>query len=240
MTTKIFPDYETLSRATANLIADYIKKKKDAWICLASGHSPIGVFKYLLNDVDEGSLDLSHCKFFSLDEWVGIDPTDSGSCLSMLRKDFFDPLGIPKEQIEFFNVLNPNLENECDRINRLIDQHQGLDIMLVGIGTNGHIGMNEPGTSFKSFAHIGELAEETKNVGQKYFRKATQLSTGITLGLQHLCEAKLPIIMANGNKKAAIMRSALNKPATKKIPATIAQTIQQGYIMLDTEAASLL
>jgi 6-phosphogluconolactonase/glucosamine-6-phosphate isomerase/deaminase len=77
-------------------------------------------------------------------------------------------------------------------------------------------------------------------VGQKYFKKATQLSTGITLGLQHLCEAKLPIIMANGNKKAAIMRSALNKPATEKIPATIAQTIQQGYIMLDTEAASLL
>ena len=240
MTTRIYPDYESLSRATADLVTEYIKNKKDSWVCLASGHTPIGVFKFLLNDVKHENLNLSHCKFFSLDEWIGIDPSDSGSCLSMLKKDFFGPLSIPIEQIEFFNVLSENLEEECDRINRLIHQHGGLDIMLVGVGTNGHIGMNEPGTPFDACAHVGELAEETKNTGQKYFSKPTQLSIGITLGLQHLAESKLPIIMANGKGKAPIMKTVLKESPSERVPATISQTIKQGYIMLDREAASLL
>ena len=213
MTTKIYSDYESLARATADLITDYLQHKKDAWICLASGHTPIGVFKFLLQDVQSGKLDLSRCKFFSLDEWVGIDPTDSGSCLSMLRKDFFDPLPIPHHQIEFFNVLTHDLSAECNRINTLIESHGGLDIMLVGVGTNGHIGMNEPGTPFNSYAHISELAEETKRVGQKYFNKPTPLSKGMTLGLQHLAESKLPIVMANGSKKAAILKQHLYQAA---------------------------
>lgn len=240
MEIKIYPDYDQLSRATADLIAGYINKKKDAWICLASGHTPIGVFKCLMQDVQESKLDLDGCKFFSLDEWVGIDPSDPGSCLSMLKKDFFDPLNIPENQIEFFNVLNNDLQKECDRINTMIMQHGGLDIMLVGVGTNGHIGMNEPGTSFESLAHLGELAEETKTVGQKYFSKLTKLSNGITLGLQHLAESKLPIIMANGVKKATIMKTAMSEKPTEKIPVTIAQTIKAGFIMLDQEAAAQL
>ena len=238
MTTKIFPDYETLSRATADLINDYIAGKPASLVCIASGHTPIGVFQNLIKDVQSGKLDISKCIFLSLDEWVGIDPTDSGSCLSMLKKDFFDPLAIPDSQTEYFNVLAPDLEKECDRINALIEKNGGLDIMLVGVGTNGHIGMNEPGTSFTSYAHVGDLAEETKTVGQKYFSKQTKLSKGMTLGLKHLQEAKLPIVMASGEKKAAIIQQALSQEPTEQIPVTIVHLISQGYIMLDKEAAS--
>ncbi len=237
MTTKIFPDYETLSRTTADLIKDYILQKKTSLICLASGHTPVGVFKNLIKDVKEGSLDIGQCTFISLDEWVGIDPHNSGSCLSMLKKDFFDPLKIPDTQIEFFNVLSDNLEKECDRINTLIKHNGGLDIMFVGVGTNGHIGMNEPGTSFNSYAHVGDLAEETKTVGQKYFSKQTKLSKGLTLGLKHLQEAKLPIVMANGEKKAAIIKKAFTQQPTEQIPVSIVHLIQQGFVMLDQEAA---
>ncbi len=236
MTTKIFPDYETLSRATADLIANYISQKPKALVCIASGHTPVGVFQHLIKDVRSGKLDISQCTFLSLDEWVGIDPNDSGSCLSMLKRDFFDPLHIPASQTEFFNVQASDLEKECDRINTLISNNDGLDIMLVGVGTNGHIGMNEPGTSFHSYAHIGELAEETKTVGQKYFSKQTKLSNGMTLGLKHLQEAKLPIVMANGEKKAAIMGKAFSEKPTEKIPVTIVQMIKQGFVMLDREA----
>ena len=238
MTTKIFPDYETLSRATADLIKDYILQKKTSLICLASGHTPVGVFQNLIKDIKEGSLDIGQCTFLSLDEWVGIDPHDSGSCLSMLKKDFFDPLKIPDTQIEFFNVLTDDLEKECDRINALIKHNGGLDIMFVGVGTNGHIGMNEPGTSFSSYAHVSDLAEETKTVGQKYFSNLTKLSTGMTLGLKHLQEAKLPIVMASGEKKAAIIGKAFSQKPTEQIPVTIVHLISQGYIMLDKEAAS--
>jgi 6-phosphogluconolactonase/glucosamine-6-phosphate isomerase/deaminase len=109
--------------------------------------------------------------------------------------------------------------------------------MLVGVGTNGHIGMNEPGTSFDSYAHISTLAEETKKVGQKYFSKPTSLSLGITLGLRHLREAKLPIVMASGEKKAEIIAKGLTQTPTEEIPVSISQLIPQGYIMLDEAAA---
>lgn len=241
MTTKIFPDYETLSRATADLIKNYIHQKPTSLVCIASGHTPVGVFKNLVSDVQSGKLDISHCTFLSLDEWIGIDPSDPGSCLSMLKKDFFDPLNIAETQIISFHVWANDLEEECNRINKLIENAGGLDVMLAGVGTNGHIGMNEPGTSFYSYAHVGDLAEETKMVGQKYFTKATQLSKGITLGLCHLMEAKLPIVMASGERKAKIIHDALTLPqADESIPVSITQIIEQGYLMLDKEAASNL
>lgn len=236
MTTNIFPDYETLSRATADLLANYISQKPKSLVCIASGHTPVGVFQYLIKDVQAGKLDISECTFLSLDEWVGIDPKDSGSCLSMLKRDFFDLLDIPAKQTEFFDVQVDDLQKECDRINSLIEKNGGIDIMLVGVGTNGHIGMNEPGTSFTSYAHIGDLAEETKTVGQKYFSKQTNLSKGMTLGLKHLQEARLPIVMANGEKKAAIMGRAFSQHPTEQIPVTIVQLIKQGFVMLDGEA----
>jgi len=239
MTTRILPDYKTLSRATADLIKDYISKKPASLVCIASGHTPVGVFQHLIADVQSGKLDISKCVFLSLDEWVGIDPMDSGSCLSMLKKDFFDPLNLSGSQTEYFNVLSPDLQKECDRINNVIEKNGGLDIMLVGVGTNGHIGMNEPGTSFTTYAHVGDLAEDTKIVGQKYFSKKTMLSKGMTLGLRHLQEAKLPIVMASGEKKATIIQQALSQEPTEQIPVTNVHLISQGYVMLDKEAASV-
>jgi glucosamine-6-phosphate isomerase len=240
MKIKIFEDYKTLSKATANLIKEYVTTKANSLICLASGHTPIGVFQEIAKEVNDKTIDLSKCTFLSLDEWIGIDPSDSGTCLTMLKKDCFEPMKIAEHQIEFFNVKANDLQEECDRINSLIKNNGGLDIMLVGVGINGHIGMNEPGTSFDSYAHTGELAEETKTVGQKYFDKATELSMGITLGLGHLRESKLPIIMANGTKKSYILAKGLIEPPTEEVPLSIAQLIPQGYIMLDEEAASQL
>jgi 6-phosphogluconolactonase/glucosamine-6-phosphate isomerase/deaminase len=129
---------------------------------------------------------------------------------------------------------------ECARINDMIASNGGLDVMLVGIGLNGHIGMNEPGTSFRSYAHVSVLAEETKSSGQKYFEKQTTLSKGITLGLRHFAECRLPILMANGTKKANIMNEVLNTNPTEQIPATIIHNIPQALVMIDEEAASLL
>ena len=240
MELKIYPDYQQLSKATAQLIIDVIQKRKNALICIASGHTPVGVFEQLVHEVKFNGLDLDGCTFLSLDEWVGIDPADPGSCLSMLKKDFFTPLQIGEKQLVYFDVTVPDLDKECKRINDFIASHDGLDVMLVGLGTNGHIGMNEPGTSFDTYAHVGELAEETKNTGQKYFSKATVLSNGVTLGLRHLREARLPIVMANGEKKAAIISTMLKGKVTEQVPASIVQQIAQGYVMIDQLAAGEL
>jgi glucosamine-6-phosphate isomerase len=240
MQIKVYPDYETLSARTADLIIQYINQKPASLICIASGHTPIGVFQKLKLAIEQKKVNLNSCTFLSLDEWLGIDPADSGSCLSMLQRDCFIPMQLKPEQTQYFNVQAANPNKECDRINDLIEKNGGLDVMLVGVGTNGHVGMNEPGTSFDSFAHVSELAEETKTVGQKYFTTATTLSQGITLGLNHLRQAKLPIVMANGSRKAAILAKAIKGEATEQIPVSIVHRIPQAWIMLDQEAACLL
>jgi glucosamine-6-phosphate isomerase len=238
MTIKQYPDYNTLSRATADLIVDYISAKKSSIVCLASGHTPRGVFQCLIDDVKSHRMDISQCVFVSLDEWVGISASQKGSCRAMMDDDFFGSLQIPSSQIKFFNGLADDLETEVKVMNTFIESHGGLDIMLVGIGTNGHIAMNEPGTSFNMDAHIGTLAEETKTVGQKYFSESTKLDKGITLGLKHFREAKLPVLMANGEKKAAIIKQTLSSAPTESLPSSVIHLISQGYVMIDDLAGS--
>ena len=236
MKVKIYQDYQALSRATADLITDYISTKKDSLVCLASGHTPRGVFQCLLEDVRSKRLDLARCTFVSLDEWIGIPADQKGSCRGMMDKDFFLPAGIREDQIEFFDGMATDLGKETDRINTLVATNGGLDIMLVGVGTNGHIAMNEPGTSFDTFAHVSVLAEETKQVGQKYFTSSTTLDKGITLGLRHFQEARLPILMANGEKKSAIIQKTLSTDAVETLPSSIIHLIDRGFVMLDQEA----
>lgn len=239
MKVQTYPDYSELSRATADLIGSTIQKKPYSLVCIASGHTPVGVFQCLADDINSGVLDASKVTFVSLDEWLGIDPSDPGSCISMLRKDFFSKVNLREQQIEMFDV-DADPIGECARVNDLIAANGGLDVMLVGIGLNGHIGMNEPGTSFRSYAHVSALAEETKISGQKYFSKPTTLSKGITLGLRHFAECRLPILMANGTKKAAIINQVINSKPTEQIPATIVHNIPQALVMIDAEAAGEL
>jgi len=236
----ICPDYPTLSRETANLVGQYVADKPNAVICLASGNTPVHVFQYLVEDVNAGRLNISGCTFVSLDEWVGIDKSNKGSCRNMMDRDFFHPLKIKESNIKFFDGMAKNLRQECDRIDQFISSRGGLDIMLVGIGLNGHIAMNEPGTSFDHYSQLIDLSEETKAVGQKYFSKKTNLSKGLTLGLRHFRESKLPILMANGQKKASIVQKALTLPPSKKIPASVIQRIPHALVLLDEEAAGLL
>lgn len=226
-------DYEELSKAVAEKIASVIRARPDAWVCIASGHTPVGVFKILAQQINAGQLDVSQTVFVSLDEWIGVDPEDPGSCIAMLRHDFFDHVKLRPEQILMFNTQAPDQEKECARINQLIAQHGGLDAMLVGIGTNGHIGMNEPGTPFGTYAHISQLAQETITTGQKYFQRPTQLSKGITLGLRHFAESRLPIVMANGEKKKAIIDTVMHSPATEAIPATIVHQVPRALVETD-------
>jgi glucosamine-6-phosphate isomerase len=237
----ISENYKTLCREVADLINDYIGKseRNPILVCLASGHSPIGVFQCMADDVRSGKLNLSNCLFISLDEWLGFGADDDGSCRKMMDHDFFKPLAIPEKQIVFFDGLTKTPEQDCVKINELIASHGGFDIMLVGIGMNGHIAMNEPGTSFGSYAHVSNLADETKTVGQKYFTKETKLDKGLTVGLKHFAETELPIIMASGEKKAKIVKAIIDSGPTEKIPATVAHTIDHVYFMVDKEAGQL-
>jgi glucosamine-6-phosphate deaminase len=235
-----YSDYNTLSRAGADLILKVLRVKPEGLICIASGDTPKGVCDCLVADVRAGKADFSNCTFVGLDEWVGMDEHDEGSCKHFIYGSLFVPLGLRPEQIVYFDAKAADLEAECAGVNAFIESRGGLDVMLLGVGMNGHLGLNEPGTPFDAYAHVSELDETTKTVGQKYFARKTLLSRGVTLGLRHFQEAGLPILMANGARKAEIIQKALQGPVSTEIPASIVQTLPHALALLDVAAAEKL
>jgi 6-phosphogluconolactonase/glucosamine-6-phosphate isomerase/deaminase len=129
---------------------------------------------------------------------------------------------------------------ECKRINDFIRQNGPLDLMMVGLGMNGHVGLNEPGVDFSLHAHISELQDNTKTVAKKYFQKEVFLSEGITHGPKDLLDSKIAILIASGSKKAGIVARALEGEINENIPASIFQQHPNAYVFLDSEAAGLL
>ncbi|GAB2600719.1 glucosamine-6-phosphate deaminase [Spirosoma areae] len=217
-----------------------MNQKPNALLCLASGDTPIETYHRFVALAKAGRVDVSQCTFVGLDEWVGFGPDDAGSCSYYVFRDLFTPLDLRPEQVYIFNAKASDLTAECAKIDALIDRHGGLDLLLVGMGMNGHIALNEPGTPFTNGCHVVELAESTKTVGQKYFTQETTLAQGITLGLRHLTEAREVILLVSGAKKASMLRQALTGPITEEVPASILQTHANGQIWVDEGAGSLV
>ena len=240
MQQQTFPDYTALSDHTARHIASLLRQKPNATLCLASGDTPIGTFRRLTELAQAQEADLSQCTFIGLDEWVGFGPTDEGSCGYSLYRDLFTPLAIRPDQIHYFDAKAHDLPAECMRMDAIIAERGGLNMILVGIGLNGHIALNEPGTPFHRYAFVSDLTETTTQVAQKYFTQPTVLERGITLGLQHLMDAKEVILLASGPRKAAPIRDALTGPVTEQFPASIIQTHPNAHVWIDADAGSLL
>lgn len=240
MQLKIFKDYHTLSLEVAGMIIQLVKNKPGATLCLAAGDTPRLAYSLLAEKANDEKADFSRCTFIGLDEWIGIPPTNQGSCHYFLQTNLFAPLGVQRRQIHLFDALSQDLASECRKMDNIIREKGGIDLMLVGVGMNGHIGFNEPGVEVDLYSHVMTLDETTQTVGQKYFAEATKLQEGITLGLQHLLDSGNTIVMASGTKKAGIIREALEEPITTRLPASIIRKHKGGMVMLDQDAASLL
>jgi 6-phosphogluconolactonase/glucosamine-6-phosphate isomerase/deaminase len=139
-----------------------------------------------------------------------------------------------------FDALADDLDAECEAMDNLVANSGGIDLMMVGIGMNGHIGFNEPGVSFDNYSHVIDLDPITLSVGRKYFSEPVQLGKGITLGLKHLMEAKKVLLIANGIKKAEVVKKTIEGEINVNFPASIMQTHLHGIVATDIEAASLL
>jgi glucosamine-6-phosphate isomerase len=240
MTVEIYKDYESLSTQVAQRICRLVQDEPKSVLCLAAGDTPRLAFTLLTAIARKQKIDFSRCTFVGLDEWVGIGPENPGSCHYFLRNHLFDPLQIRNEQIHLFNSMAGNIEAECSKMDKIISEKGGIDLMLVGVGMNGHIGFNEPGVSPRLYSHIIDLDATTQSVGQKYFKESTALKQGITLGLQHLLQSKEVILMASGEKKSGVIQKALEGPITPDMPASIIRKHKQGCVMVDQQAASLL
>ena len=239
---KIFIEetYELMCRHALKKIDELTAQSKHPLLCTASGDTPAGIYKQLVIDVDQSQIDVSDWLYISLDEWIGMNGNDEGSCRFHLNNQLFIPLKVRDEQISFFDGKAENPISECEKVESFINENGGIDIAIVGIGMNGHVGMNEPGTQQQLRSHVTEIHEETQTVGQKYFKKKQQLTQGITLGLANLLEARNIILLASGPHKAAIIKQVLEGEISDEFPASILRNHPALYIFLDKEAASLL
>jgi glucosamine-6-phosphate isomerase len=233
----ITKDYDEMSRTAADLVIEQVKQKPASLICFPSGDSPAGMLRYLIADAAAGKVDFRQSHFVGLDEWVGLGADDDGSCTQFLNEHFFNPLNIKPPQVKFFDAKAADLEAACREMDNFVREHGPLDMMIVGIGMNGHIGLNEPGTDFNLYAHHAPLDPVTVAVGQKYFKTETTLTEGITLGLKHLQEAKTPLLIAAGSKKGPVIKQALQGEVTVRLPASIFKNLGSSVVLLDEGAA---
>ena len=232
--------YEAMSKKAADDITDLTQSLINPMLCTASGDSPAGLYKELIRQVNEKNIDVSGWYFVSLDEWLGMNGHDEGSCRFHLNNQLFHPLQVAENNIGFFDGRTKDLEMECARVENFITGHSGIDIAIVGLGMNGHVGMNEPGTSPSLFAHIADIDTITQKVGQKYFKKEQQLTHGLTLGISSLMEARYVMLIVSGEKKAAIVQQVLEGKISEQFPASLLRLHKGLRVYLDNDAATNL
>lgn len=240
METRIYASTKELDKAVAEEIIAVLQHKPDAVICLASGNSPKGACEAFVRMSGEEAIDTSQFFFIGLDEWVGVPPEMRGSCHYDFQERIFGPLNVDASRYHLFNAMADNLQRECEIMDEVIAAKAGIDLMIVGIGMNGHIGFNEPGTDFKLQAHVVALDEITATVGQKYFDQPMELKHGITLGFAHLLNAGKVLLLANGSAKAEVVQQAVEGPVGTAFPASVMQLHAQGMVMVDAEAGAKL
>lgn len=230
-------DYSELSKESAEIIAYIISKKPDALLCFPAGETSIGTFEHLIRMYKEGKVSFLRSFIVGLDEWVGLGHKKSENCYSFLKKYFFDHIAFSPENFCFFDGESPDLETELRKTDTFIREHGPIDMMLLGAGMNGHLGLNEPGTSFDLYSHIVELDKTTKTVGQKYFSGDVSLSRGITLGIKHILEAKTAILQLSGKRKAAVADRLLKDEISTEFPASAMKLHSNSYLLMDREAS---
>jgi len=236
----IYNDYTELSVKTAELIAEIILKKPDALLCFPAGETSVGTFKHLIELNKAGKISFKKSRIVGLDEWANIGEMKSENCFSFLKKHLFDHIDYSMENLCFFDGESSDLTKECSKTDNFIKKYGPIDMMLLGAGMNGHLGLNEPGTSFDLYSHVVNLDETTKKVGQKYFSGNVILKAGITLGIKYMMEAKTVILQLNGSRKADVVKRLAESEVTPSFPASVIKAHSNSFLLLDKEAASYI
>lgn len=236
----IYNDYSELSVKTAELIAAIIQNKPDALLCFPAGETSVGTFEQLIKLNKNGEISFKKCKIVGLDEWANIGAMKSENCFSFMKKHFFDHIDYSEKNLCFFDGESSDLKKECIKTDAFIREFGPIDMVLLGAGMNGHLGLNEPGTSFDLYSHIVDLDETTKIVGQKYFSGNVTLTRGITLGIKYFLEAKTMILQLNAARKAEVVKRLTEGKVSVDFPASAIKAHPNSFLLLDKEAARYL
>lgn len=231
---------QELANVVADEICSLIQRKPNAQICIAAGHSSLGIFQTLTAAYQEGKVDFSMARFTAMDEWKGMNENTKGSCGDFLVQHFVSQVNFAEERICLVDGLASDLTAECKRIHDTIYHNGGLDYLVLGVGMNGHLALNEPGTPVDSGVHVTELDAVTKSVGKKYFTDAPSLEGGVTIGLGDMERAARKVLVVNGSKKAEIVKKIVESEASSSLPATLLKKWSNADIFCDREAAAFI
>lgn len=210
-------DYETMSEIGAQLLLDTIRRKPDAVICLATGSSPKRMYEKLCETINDERIDLSQITFVKLDEWYGVDPQNECTCSSFIKQQLLDRLYMPPKQLIEFVSNAQDVEQECKKVDDFLSEHP-IDIMILGLGMNGHLGLNEPAEALTLPCHYSQLSEKTKTHDMA---KGQNLQAGLTIGLQGIFEAKQVFMFICGKRKEAAYQAFMSQKITTAIPASL-------------------
>lgn len=232
-------DYEEMSRKAAGIISAQIIMKPDCVLGLATGSTPVGLYKQLIEWYRNGDLDFSGVRTVNLDEYKGISRENDQSYYYFMHQNLFDHVNIPAGNTHLPDGMEPDSEKECRRYEELIQSMGSVDLQLLGIGHNGHIGFNEPADAFDKLVHCVNLTQSTIEANKRFFASAKEVPRqAYTMGIQTIMRSKKILIIANGEGKADIVRDAFFGPITPMVPASVLQLHNDVTLVADEAALS--
>ena len=236
----IAKDYDEMSRLAADRIAACLAEKPDCVLGLATGSTPIGLYADLVEDCKAGKIGFADATTFNLDEYRGLDPKHVQSYRYFMQSHLFDHVDVDVSRTHVPDGANPDAQAVCDEYERAIDEAGGIDLQLLGLGHNGHIGFNEPDEAFPVATHVVALTESTITANSRLFDSIDEVPReAYTMGVGTIMKARSILVVASGADKAAIVKEAFFGPVTPKVPASALQLHPNVTVIVDAEAGSL-
>lgn len=231
-------DYSDMSKRAAELILKQIKQTNQLTLGLATGSTPIKTYQHMIRDHQQNQTSYQHVTTFNLDEYVGIDPEDPNSYHQYMQSNLFNHIDIPIEQTHIPDGQATNPVEECIDYEKKLHDHGGIDIQILGLGGNGHIGFNEPGTSFDTLTHVIELTPATRTANARFFNRLAEVPTqAITMGISTILESKQIFLLVSGKEKSDALRKLLeNEETDTSFPASALHKHPNVTIIADQEA----
>lgn len=230
-------DYAEMSAKAAELIAAQLLLKPDCVLGLATGSTPLGIYDALARKVADGGISFARARSINLDEYVGLSASDRQSYAYFMRENLFKKVDFSDGANNIPNGVSTDVDAECARYDSLVERLGGIDLQLLGLGPNGHIGFNEPSDAFEPNTHLVELTENTIAANARFFGEGEHQPTrALTIGVRAIMQAKTVLLAVSGEAKAHALRGALFGPITPQLPASILQLHPRLFVVADDAA----
>lgn len=237
----IVDDYEELSIKAATIVASQITLKPDTVLGLATGSTPLGMYRNLVKMYQQDLVDFSEVVTFNLDEYLGLGPEHPQSYHYYMFENFFNQVNVSEENINIPPGDREDVERVCAEYDKKIASYGGIDLQVLGIGVNGHIGFNEPDNKLKTATHVVQLTEETIEANSRFFSSKEEVpKKAISMGVGPIMQAKKILLLANGEKKARAIMKSISGEITTEVPASLLQLHPEVTIIVDRAAAKLI